>query len=196
MVSEHLGSGGADLASLPAIVAYYGDAMRRFVATGRVRFLPMSNHEGDGLISSVLNPDHVTRVDVRRRVINAAYLEAKVPSMIKPQYDVDDDVVLMPPNGLSRLRESYDHHVIVGGGKTAIDAILFLLDRGVSADAITWVMTSSPVASPLRPTLSKWRDRPIKAMTACIVTTPNTIAPTRRRTLLRASCSIAVSRRG
>jgi len=140
LVSEHLGSGGADLASLPAIVAYYGDAMRRFVATGRVRFLPMSNHEGDGLISSVLNPDHVTRVDVRRRVVNAAYLEAKVPSMIKPQYDVDDDVVLMPPNGLSRLRESYDHHVIVGGGKTAIDAILFLLDRGVSADAITWVM--------------------------------------------------------
>jgi hypothetical protein len=30
--------------------------------------------------------------------------------------------------------------VIVGGGKTAIDAILFLLDRGVPSDAITWIM--------------------------------------------------------
>jgi hypothetical protein len=140
LVNAHLGSGGSDLASLPAIVAYYGDAMRRFVATGRVRFLPMSNYEGDGIVSSILNPDHVTRVDVRRRVINATYLEAKVPSMVKPRYDVDDDVELMPPNGLSRLRGSYDHHVIVGGGKTAIDAILFLLDQGVPADVITWVM--------------------------------------------------------
>jgi len=140
LVSTHLGSGGSDLASLPAIVAYYGDAMRRFVATGRVRFLAMSNYEGEGMISSVLNPDRRMQVDVRRRVINAAYLEAKVPSMVEPHYDVDDDVDLMPPNGLSRLRGSYDHHVIVGGGKTSIDAILFLLDRGVSSDAITWVM--------------------------------------------------------
>jgi hypothetical protein len=140
LVSTHLGSGGSDLASLPTIVAYYGDAMRRFIATGRVRFLPMSNYEGDGMVSSILNPDRLSRVEVRRRVVNAAYLEAKVPSMVEPLYDVDDDVDLMPPNGLSRLRGSYDHHVIVGGGKTAIDAILFLLDRGVPTDGITWIM--------------------------------------------------------
>lgn len=140
LVSTHLGSGGSDLASLPAIVAYYGDAMRRFVATGRVRFLAMSNYEGDGVVSSILNPERLTQVDVRRRVVNAAYLEAKVPSVVKPRYEVDDDVELMPPNGLSGLRGSFDHHVIVGGGKTAIDAILFLLDRGVPADAITWIM--------------------------------------------------------
>jgi hypothetical protein len=145
LVSTHLGAGGSDLASLPTIVAYYGDAMRRFLATGRVRFLPMSSYEGTdaeglGLVSSVLNPDRRTRVEVRRRIVNAAYLEAKVPSMVKPLYDVDDDVEFMPPNGLSRLRGSYDHHVVVGGGKTGIDAILFLLDRGVPADAITWIM--------------------------------------------------------
>jgi len=145
LVSTHLGAGGSDLASLPTIVAYYGDAMRRFLATGRVRFLPMSSYEGTdaeglGMVSSVLNPDRRTRVEVRRRIVNAAYLEAKVPSMVKPLYDVDDDVEFMPPNGLSRLRGSYDHHVVVGGGKTGIDAILFLLDRGVPADAITWIM--------------------------------------------------------
>ena len=140
LVSTHLGAGGSDLASLPTIVAYYGDAMRRFIETGRVRFLPMSSYEGGGMVSSVLNPDRRTHVEVRRRIVNAAYLEAKVPSMVEPHYDVDDDVDFMPPNGLSRLRASYDHHVIIGGGKTGIDAILFLLDRGVPADAITWIM--------------------------------------------------------
>ena len=140
LVSTHLGSGGSDLASLPAIVAYYGDAMRRFVATGRVRFLPMSNHEGEGTVSSVLNPDRRMRVSVRRRVVDATYLEAKVPSVVKPRYAIDDDVDLMPPNGLSGLKAACDHHVIVGAGKTAIDAILFLLDQGVSSAAITWVM--------------------------------------------------------
>jgi hypothetical protein len=140
LVTAQLGSGGSDLASLPAIVDYYGDAMRRFVATGRVRFLPMSNHEGEGRVSSVLNPDLRTQVAVRRRVVDATYLEAKVPSVIKPRYDVDAGVDLIPPNGLSALRTAYDHHVVVGAGKTAIDAILFLLDGGVSSDDITWVM--------------------------------------------------------
>jgi hypothetical protein len=140
LVSTHLGDGGADLCSLPAIVAYYGDAMKRFIATGRVRFLPMSNYEGGGMASSVLNPGQRTHVDVRRRVVDASYLEAKVPSVVKPRYAVDDGVDLIPPNGLSGLRAACDHHVIVGAGKTAIDAILFLLDQGVSSGAITWVM--------------------------------------------------------
>jgi hypothetical protein len=140
LVTTHLGSGGSDLASLPAIVDYYGDAMRRFVATGRVRYLPMSNHEGEGLVSSILNPAQRTQVTARRRVVDATYLEAKVPSVVKPRYDVEPGVDLIPPNGLSGLRKAYDHHVVVGAGKTAIDAILFLLDGGVSAGDITWVM--------------------------------------------------------
>ena len=114
--------------------------MQKFVATGRVHFLPMSNHEGGGVVTSILNPDRQTQITVRRRLVDATYLEAKVPSVIKPRYDVDADVELIPPNGLSGLRDAHRHHVVVGAGKTAFDAILFLLDRGVPADAITWVM--------------------------------------------------------
>src|SRR5947209_19742796 len=40
--STPLGQGGADLACGPDIVGYYKYAMDRFVATGRVQFLPMS----------------------------------------------------------------------------------------------------------------------------------------------------------
>ncbi|MFL6091292.1 MAG: hypothetical protein ACJ71Z_14270 [Aeromicrobium sp.] len=140
LVSTHLGDGGADLCSLPAIVAYYVAAMKRFVATGRVTFLSMSKYEGNGMVSSILNPDRQTHVTVRRRLIDATYLEAKVPSVVKPRYEVADDVELIPPNALSRLRKEYGHHVVVGAGKTAIDAILFLLDGGVASDAITWIV--------------------------------------------------------
>ena len=43
-------------------------------------------------------------------------------------------------SGLSAVRESYDCYVIVGGGKTGIDAVLHLLDHGVNPDRLTWIV--------------------------------------------------------
>ncbi len=137
--SAQLGSGGNDLASLPEILAYYRDAMQRYEATGRVRFLPMSNHH-DGLITSILDPSVKTRITARRRVVDATYHNVTVPSIAPPKYDVDDDVELIPPNGLVRLTDAHQHYVVVGSGKTGIDAVLFLLNRGVGTDRITWIM--------------------------------------------------------
>ena len=42
--------------------------------------------------------------------------------------------------GLSTVRESVDCYVIVGGGKTGIDAVLHLLDHGVNPDRIVWLV--------------------------------------------------------
>jgi cation diffusion facilitator CzcD-associated flavoprotein CzcO len=52
--STPLGQGGADLASGPEIVAYYKRAMDRFLATGRVQFLPMSDYRDDGRVVSTV----------------------------------------------------------------------------------------------------------------------------------------------
>ena len=38
------------------------------------------------------------------------------------------------------MRDSYDGYVIVGGGKTGIDAVLHLLDHGVNPDRLTWIV--------------------------------------------------------
>lgn len=137
--SASLGSGGTDLASLPEIVNYYREAMQRFEATGRVRFLSMSNHD-DGIVTSILNPDRQIRVEARRRVVDGTYHNVQVPSIVKPAYRVDDDVELIPPNGLARLTDAHEHYVVVGAGKTGIDAALFLMNRGVDPDSITWIM--------------------------------------------------------
>ena len=41
---------------------------------------------------------------------------------------------------MTSVRESYDQYLIVGGGKTGIDAVLYLLDHGVLPDKISWIV--------------------------------------------------------
>jgi hypothetical protein len=135
-----LGLGGDDLSSGAELVAYYRGAMDRFLRTGRVRFLPMSEYEGDGRIVSTVDPDRVTSVVARRRIVDGTYNQVKVPSTTPPRYGVDPDVTLIPPNGLVQVRRPWDRYVIIGAGKTAIDSVLFLLDNGVAPERIRWIM--------------------------------------------------------
>jgi hypothetical protein len=138
--STNLGTGGSDLTSGPEIVAYYNNAMDRFLATGRVRFLPSSEHLGDGRVVSIVDRDRVTSITARRRVVDSTHMQVQVPSTTPPRYTVDDDVALVPPNGLAKLKRAYARYVIIGGGKTAIDAILFLLDQGAAPGRIQWIV--------------------------------------------------------
>lgn len=138
--STNLGRGGEDLSAGPDLVAYFRDAMDRFVRTGRVRFLPMSDYVGDGRIVSTVDRDRTTTVTARRRIVDGTYNQVKVPSTSPPRYDVDPEVTLIPPNGLARVDRPWDSYVIIGAGKTGIDAILFLLDNGVAPHRVRWVM--------------------------------------------------------
>lgn len=138
--STGLGRGGEDLSSGANLVAYYRDAMDAFVRTGRVTFLPMSEYEGDGRITSIVDRDRVTTVSARRRIVDGTYSHVMVPSICPPRYEVDPDATVIPPNELARLREPAERYVIIGAGKTGIDSILFLLDNGVDPDRIQWIM--------------------------------------------------------
>ena len=138
--STELGTGGADLSSGANLVAYFRDAMDTFVRSGRVTFLPMSEYEGDGRIRSIVDPDVVTTVTARRRVVDATRSNVQVPSICPPKYDVDPEATLVTPNELARIRRPWERYVIIGAGKTGIDAILFLLDNGVSPERIRWIM--------------------------------------------------------
>lgn len=140
--STHLGQGGADLTSHAEIVAYYKNAMDRFLATGRVRFLAMSEHECDGRIVSMLDRNRVTTVTARRRIVDSTYMQVEVPSVCPPRYTVDSDVTVVPPNALTRIQRPPERYVVIGAGKTGIDAILFLLNQGVSPDRVQWIVSN------------------------------------------------------
>ena len=138
--STHLGQGGADLTSGPEIVAYYKNAMDRFLATGRVVFLPMSEYGQDGRIVSTVDRDRITQVTAHRRVVDGTYMQVRVPSVCPPGYRVDSDVTVIAPNGLAQVRQPAQRYVVIGAGKTGIDSILFLLDQGVAPDRIQWIV--------------------------------------------------------
>ena len=142
--SANLGTGGSDLASGAEIVAYYHRIMQKMLASGRVKFLSQSTCQTSepcrAQVVSVLDESVSTEVDVRQRIVNASYMAVKVPATHGPRYEVAESVNLIPPNGLPKVNNAWQRYVIIGGGKTGMDAILYLLDRGVDANKIRWIV--------------------------------------------------------
>ena len=63
-----------------------------------------------------------------------------VPSTHTPAFAVSPDVAFVPVNGLPRIAHAHDSYVVIGAGKTGMDAIIWLLDNGALPDQIKWVM--------------------------------------------------------
>jgi hypothetical protein len=126
-------------ASGAEICGYYDEIMRhRLLASGRVRFFPMCDYLGERRFRSRIT-DQVTDVTVRRRVVDATYMASRVPATDPAPFDVADGVRCVPVGKLSTVDNRAAGYVIIGGGKTAQDAIGWLLDRGTDPDDITWV---------------------------------------------------------
>ncbi|WOJ94843.1 NAD(P)-binding protein [Congregibacter variabilis] len=126
-----------ELASKAEICAYYDDIMREFLSSGRVKYFPMCEYQGDGKIQSLTcQTSHA--VDAQT-VVDATFMNVKVPSMAPPAYEVADSVTCVAPNALTSLGGQWSRYTIIGAGKTSFDACLFLLDNGVSPDAICWI---------------------------------------------------------
>ncbi|MEM9566422.1 MAG: NAD(P)/FAD-dependent oxidoreductase [Actinomycetota bacterium] len=131
-------AGLSELASGAEVCAYFDQVMqRRFLPSGRVVHHPRSVY-ADGVVTS-MPTGRSTSVRVGRRLVDATYMNVTVPSMRPPSYAVADGVRVIPPNGLPSADHPDGGYVIVGAGKTAIDAVLWLLDRGVDPADITWI---------------------------------------------------------
>lgn len=129
-------AGFFELASGAEVCAYFDAVMRQhLLPTGRVTYLPMSEHVGDGRVRTFGGDDIVVSA---RRVVTS-HVEIVVPSMRKPSYTVAPGVDCVPPNELPRFRDGRDRYVIVGAGKTAMDAGLWLLRHGVEPARLTWI---------------------------------------------------------
>lgn len=157
VASTVLGSGDVQLtgpeaglqerAHQPQILAYYDDILRRrFLGSGKVTFLGGCEYHPEGathLVASSVSGQTV-QANVRRRVVDATYLSPTIPATTPPPFHVADDVDVVAVNELARLTETPSNYVIVGAGKTATDAIVWLLVNGVPPDRITWVRPRDP----------------------------------------------------
>ena len=145
--SDHIETTGLNrgLYALPGkaeILAYYERLLHeRLLASGRMRYLPLHDCASDGSATSLVNGQRVQLV-ARRRWIDATLADTQVPATHGPDFDVADGIQCLTPTELAsqwRHDSANRGHVIVGGGKTAMDTAVWLLQRGVDPDSITWI---------------------------------------------------------
>ena len=121
------------------IRAYYARVMeKRLIASGRVRFFPNCEYVGKHRFVSRLS-GATSDVKVRRKLVDANYLSPSIPALTPAPFNVGDGASAIPVHRLVDVVEKPDRYVIVGAGKTALDACVWLLRNGVDPGDIQWV---------------------------------------------------------
>ena len=131
-------------ATAPEVCAYYARVLReRMLGSGKVSFYPNCDYLGEGRFVSRLSGKRY-EVRPRRRVVDARYLSPEIPSTTPAPFGMADGVSVIPVNGLVEVAGAPSQYVIVGSGKTATDACIWLLDNGVDPGGIRWVRPRDP----------------------------------------------------
>jgi NAD(P)-binding Rossmann-like domain len=131
-------------ATAPEVCAYYARVLReRMLEPGKVSFYPNCDYLGEGQFVSRLSGRRY-EVRGRRRVVDARYLSPQIPAATPAPFGVAKGAHVVPVNELVRLGGASSQYVIVGSGKTATDACIWLLDNGVDPGAIRWVRPRDP----------------------------------------------------
>lgn len=133
-----------ELASGAEVSSYFDAVMRRrLLPSGRVRYLPMTEHLGGGRLRSLLTGEE-SNVEVAAKLVDATYYGTSVPATHRPKFEVEPGVRLVTPNALPHLARAPDgppgRFVVLGAGKTAMDVVVWLVGAGVPADRISWVV--------------------------------------------------------
>ncbi len=146
-----INAGMDSMASGAEVLAHFEQVMRqRFLPSGRVRYLPMSEvlredtqpqgaqpqgmHSVRSLTSGEVQTVHA------RKVVDATHAQTAVPSTHPPKYNIAPDVKCIPLNDLPKINRPYAKYTVVGAGKTGMDAVLWLLENGVPPPRIRWIM--------------------------------------------------------
>ena len=119
-------------ATAAEICAYYQRVLdEQLLPSGRVRFFGMSDYSAarDGHQFTSRLTGETTTIRVRRRVVDARYLEPSIPATHVPPFGIEPGARLIPVNDLVGLSSPASGFTILGGGKTAIDACLWLLGQ-------------------------------------------------------------------
>lgn len=147
--AHRLNLGMTERATSAELLAYYEAVMQKMVDSGRVKYLPMTEYLGatEGAAEGekshqfrALLSGQTGRVRLHKKVVHSAFLSPNVPSTHVRKFTVDAAVPCFPLNDLPKLKTPPSCYVVVGAGKTGIDAVLWLLDNQALPDQICWVM--------------------------------------------------------
>jgi hypothetical protein len=136
-------AGLQERATQPEICAYYVEVLDWLLETGRVTFYPNCEYVGGRAFVSRVSGERFEAPE-RCRIVDARYLAPSIPAEKPPPFGVADGARVVPVNALARLAEAPSQYVVVGSGKTATDACIWLLSRGVDPDSVCWVRPRDP----------------------------------------------------
>eukprot|EP00205_Picochlorum_sp_RCC944_P000033 CAMPEP_0182606470 /NCGR_PEP_ID=MMETSP1330-20130603/1324_1 /TAXON_ID=464278 /ORGANISM="Picochlorum sp., Strain RCC944" /LENGTH=530 /DNA_ID=CAMNT_0024824805 /DNA_START=213 /DNA_END=1805 /DNA_ORIENTATION=+ len=133
------------------ILEYFGDLVNKWVAKGQVRYFPKhvfdfdlfdATEQREAGFVSLDGKDKMYGVAVAERVVNGAIMEPLVPSLTPVPFPVDPGIDLITPNELfERKVKGHHHYVVIGCGKTGMDAVTHLQrEKGVDPKNVTLIM--------------------------------------------------------
>jgi NAD(P)-binding Rossmann-like domain len=140
-----------ELASGAEVSGYFDKVMnQKLLPSGRVSYHPMCNFLGFDASTGLATFEAIlsgaqTHVKVRKKLVDAIFYGPAVPSVHTPKFKVAEGVKLVTPNALAQLwqrshSERSTKFCILGAGKTAMDAAIWLLNSGAAPEAVSWVM--------------------------------------------------------
>ncbi len=136
-----LNKGLHELASGAQVSAYFDEVMQQqFLPTGRVQYFPLCEYKGNKQFTSLITGEKF-EVSVRKKIVDCTYLNTIVPATHTPNFTIAPEVQFMPLNDLPKIKTPPAGFVVIGGGKTGIDACLWLLENRVDPDKITWIVS-------------------------------------------------------
>ena len=137
-------AGLQERATRAEICAYYERVLAdRLLESDRVELFAGCEYVGDRAFVSRISGARY-EVPAQCRIVDAHHLSPLIPAEEPPPFAVADGVTVVPVNELAHLDEPPARFVIVGSGKTATDACVWLLSRGVEPDAICWIRPRDP----------------------------------------------------
>ncbi len=133
--TEGLNAGFSELASAAEICAYFEHVLESvLMPSGRVSYFPSSRYDFEA--RTIIRNGAATQVRARK-VVDSTYVAGTIPLRHTPAYEIAPGVRHGPVNDLTRVRAA--RYVVIGAGKTGMDACVYLLQQGVAPDAITWI---------------------------------------------------------
>ncbi len=147
-------AGFYERATAAEVCDYYQRVLKKeLLPSGQVRFFGLSDYIGtddDRYRFESRLTGETTEVEVRRKLVDATYVESSIPATQDPPFDVAPDARLVTPNELAGLSEPADGFTVIGAGKTSMDTCGWLLDQGIPPDQIRWIRPRDPWTAPRR----------------------------------------------
>jgi hypothetical protein len=134
-----LNKGLSDLASGPEIQAYCHTLMRdTLLPSGRLTFLPSTEYLPDGTLRRGPSGKILT-VQIKKRLVDASYYANVIPLNHTRSFAVES-ITCIPPNHLPNVAKGFTNFTVLGAGKTAMDACLWLLEQDVDPARMRWII--------------------------------------------------------